>query len=381
MNKESPNASSSSTSHEVFTFSRVREGSNSSSVEHISDQIVVEQKCVDDAMLSRTVTVEEQQSPRYSDKRGNNYDAWYRHLFLPRYGGEPAEEFYMTRDRMRLDISIDQMQLFCLPGIADSFSERKQFSRGVKVFRSLLVTGEQQEWKERVERNVYNKLHWLSTSPPCEKRSATDRAYMIAFLRDSEEDMNSTEDSRASYILLEFVCKTKRIYYYDVLEQLLEQKPAKMERRERVMGFINEFRMHESAQAQLEDWTPAASVQFDVERGKQNTLALSSWWCLSMLLSRAQVHVKSRRVARGSMFYIERDTDPIEKRVHACPAAGPNHPWSMAHDQIKLWLLCVWARMDQVRPCVEAERMKKVWDEGHQGYPPASVLLKALPEE
>ena len=80
-------------------------------------------------------------------------------------------------------------------------------------------------------------------------------------------------------------------------------------------------------------------------------------------------------------YCIERDLELVEDRVDACPAAGSNHPWSMAHEQIKLLLLCVWAREDHLRPCVEAQRMKRNWDHGDHGCPPASVLLEALSKE
>ena len=292
VNEESSNPSSFSTSHEVFTFARVKEVSNLPPGKETIDQLVVKQKCVDDdAVSSRSVMVEEQQSPRYSDMRGNNYDAWYRHLFLPRCGGEAVKKFFDMEDQQRLDISIDQMQLFCLPGIADSVGERKEFNKGLKVFRSLLVVDDQNKWKEQMERNVYNRLHSLSVSQPTEKATRTDRAFMVAFLRDSEEDSNSTDNSQASYILLEFACKTKKIYYYDVCEQLLEEHHAKLRRRERVMDFITAFRTHKKAQMVFEGWESAASVRFDVEKSQQKVLALSGWWCLSMLFSRVQAQI------------------------------------------------------------------------------------------
>ena len=40
-------------------------------------------------------------------------------------------------------------------------------------------------------------------------------------------------------------------------------------------------------------------------------------------------------------YYIERDTERVEDKADACPAAGSNHSWTMAHGHLKLWLLCV----------------------------------------
>ena len=345
----------------------------------VTEQIGAGQHCVADTMSPRLSIAEDDKSPRFNDKRGSNYNAWYRHLFLPRNGGEALRKFFGVDGQQRLDVSVDQMQLFCLPGVADSIGDTEQFDARVKVLRSLLVTNDRNDWKGQTERNVYDKLHLLSAPQPTETVDKIDRVFIVAFLHDSERNLNSTDDSQASYILLEFACKTKQIYYYDVLEQLLEEDLDKLQRREVVMGFIATFRAHKKAQSVFEDWAPAASVQFEVEGSTQSTLPLSSWWCLSMLLSRTQVKAKSRRITRGTKLpYIKRDTKHVEHRSQACPAAGSNHPWSMAHDQVKLWLLCVWNRMDRIRPCVAAERAEKRWEEGDHTDPPAKLMLDAL---
>ena len=229
-----------------------------------------------------------------------------------------------------LVIDKESMDIVVLPALVEWVEEC--YTATVVLLRPMLVPDSVEGVRDAINQ------HCKSTSgiPPC------DRIFIIACCyADESENRGVGHQDQETFLLIELSRRDQTAVYYDPCEMMMDKEHDRRLRRDRVQQFIGPLK-----EWKMQSVTFRYQHAFCQEKGN-----VSSWWVISMLLSRledrstleCQPSSSSNENARYSITEYECQR---YRRELTCPASGASHGWADAHRRVKEFLLEIWKYMD-----------------------------------